>query len=602
MKRRDLLVGGGLVLAQLGASRSLAQCNTPSARAAVVIGVNKTGNLPVLRAAVSGAKAVADWLCSEGFEVKLITDENGSAVTADAIKQAVFELVDRGTLTHLVVYFSGHGVCVGFNEYWLLTGAPRDASQAVTLMESWELAHRSGIPNVVFISDACRSIPAYQTSLLTGTLIFPVTTSPSTGGKVDRFLATEPGQSSIEASDAAAAYDSIFTSAFLDAYKRPRQDMVRQIDGKSVVPNYLLEDYLRKEVPLRLSRIDLKHRQVPEARIESRDNFYIGRALQAATADAGAPITPQNIRIFDVANREFARSSLGRLGPLREIYASALKQVADESGFTDAKISIVQAKSAPAFDAETGFAINGAAVLQARSTGRTVVDIVADRKGPALVRVTPADRRPATVALMFDDGSGTVLAALPGFIGTITVEGGRVTSLTYEPSLRGGRPSASGVQKTQLDELHALVGAAAKYGAFRIEGSEQERAQSAERLASQVRVMKGIDPTLGIYAAYAYADANLLDQVRSVQSFMKEDLGSDLFDVALLANRLTGTRVKDSNDLVPFCPMLTQGWQLLRVKEVVLPEAISQAKYHLREALWTTFDPLGMKIVLGSMY
>ncbi|WP_316164561.1 MULTISPECIES: caspase domain-containing protein [unclassified Bradyrhizobium] len=600
MKRRDLLVGGGLALAQFAASKGLAQCSAPSARAAVVVGVNKTGALPVLRAAVSGAKAVAAWLCSEGFEVKLIVDETGP-VTADSVKRAVFELVDRGTLTHLVVYFSGHGVCVGFNEYWLLTGAPRDASEAVTLMESWELAHRSGIPNVVFISDACRSIPEYQTSLLTGTLIFPIATAPGTGGKVDRFLATEPGQSSIEASAAAAAYDSIFTSAFLDAYKHPRQDMVRQIDGQSVVPNYLLEDYLRKEVPLRLARIDLKHRQVPEARIESRDNFYIGRALQTATADAGTPIAPENIRIFDVANREFARSSLGTLGPLRDIYASALKQVADETGFTDAKISISQAKSTLAFDAETGFAINGATVRHARSTGRTVIDIMADRVAPALVRVTPADRRPAAVALMFEDGSGTVLAALPGFIGTITVEGGRVTSLTYEPSVRGGRPAASGDQKTQLDELHALVGAAAKYGAFRIEGSEQERARSAERLASQVRVMKGIDPTLGIYAAYAYADANLVDQVRSVQSFMKEDLGSNLFDVALLANRLTGTRAGDPNDPVPFCPMLTQGWQLLRVKEVALPEAISQARYHLREALWTTFDPQGMKLVLNYM-
>src|SRR5208283_1187286 len=140
---------GGLALAQLTASRKLsAQClTTPNARAAVVIGVNKTGNLPVLRAAASGAKSVADWLCAEGFEVKLIVDENGP-VTGDAIRRAVFDLVGRGTLSQLIVYFSGHGVCVGFNEFWLLTGAPSDGNEAVSLVECWELAHRSGIVNV----------------------------------------------------------------------------------------------------------------------------------------------------------------------------------------------------------------------------------------------------------------------------------------------------------------------------------------------------------------------------------------------------------------------------------------------------------------------
>src|SRR3981189_545766 len=123
MRRRDVLVGG-VAWAQLVASRNvLAQGGAASTRAAVVVGVNKTGNLPVLRAAVSGAKSVADWLSAEGFEVKLIVDDN-QPVAADAIKRAVPALVDRGTLTQLVIYFSGHGVAFGSSEFWLLTRAP----------------------------------------------------------------------------------------------------------------------------------------------------------------------------------------------------------------------------------------------------------------------------------------------------------------------------------------------------------------------------------------------------------------------------------------------------------------------------------------------
>ena len=146
----------------------LAQGGASSARAAVVIGVNKTGNLPVLRAAVSGAKSIANWLTAEGFEVKLIVDDNGP-VTADAIKRAVTALVDRGTLTQLVIYFSGHGVAFGNSEFWLLTGAPDDLNEAVSVVECVDQASRSAIPNVVIICDACRSIPDFDTSLLHGT-------------------------------------------------------------------------------------------------------------------------------------------------------------------------------------------------------------------------------------------------------------------------------------------------------------------------------------------------------------------------------------------------------------------------------------------------
>jgi hypothetical protein len=47
--------------------------------------------------------------------------------------------------------------------------------------------------------------------------------------------------------------------------------------------------------------------------------------------------------------------------------------------------------------------------------------------------------------------------------------------------------------------------------------------------------------------------------------------------------------------------MLSQGWQLLRVKNVALPEAIEQARYDLRDALWTTFGPGGMELVFSYM-
>src|SRR5262249_25505306 len=53
--------------------------------------------------------------------------------------------------------------------------------------------------------------------------------------------------------------------------------------------------------------------------------------------------------------------------------------------------------------------------------------------------------------------------------------------------------------------------------------------------------------------------------------------------------------------VVPFCPMLTQGWQLLRVRDVTLSEDLQKARDDLRPALWTTFGPRGMESIASAV-
>src|SRR5262245_61021348 len=124
--------------------------------------------------------------------------------------------------------------------FWLLTGAPDDLNEAVSLTECIDLAGRSGIPNVIFISDACRSLPSdFSASRLHGTVVFPMGSlvpgvqSP----EVDRFYAASPGAASFEVSVAARNYTGIFTSTLLDAFKHPQDGMVRKVKGRDVVTN-----------------------------------------------------------------------------------------------------------------------------------------------------------------------------------------------------------------------------------------------------------------------------------------------------------------------------------------------------------------------------
>jgi hypothetical protein len=90
MRRRHFLAGS---VSAAGALGRLAH-GQPAKRAAVVIGVDRVGDLPRLNAAASGARTVADWLTAEGFEVKRFTDGQQPVRVGD-IKAAIRELIDR---------------------------------------------------------------------------------------------------------------------------------------------------------------------------------------------------------------------------------------------------------------------------------------------------------------------------------------------------------------------------------------------------------------------------------------------------------------------------------------------------------------------------
>src|SRR4029077_18266848 len=107
--------------------------------------------------AASGANKVGDWLHSQGIEpVKRFTDET-RLIKAGDIFDAIDELVNLGTLQQLIVYFAGHGCFVGTGEYWLLSDTLHNPNEAVSVNECLEQSRRCGIPNVVLLSDACRS-------------------------------------------------------------------------------------------------------------------------------------------------------------------------------------------------------------------------------------------------------------------------------------------------------------------------------------------------------------------------------------------------------------------------------------------------------------
>ena len=624
MKRRDFLAAGILTAGAFTMRRVLSTPTPgpkPRTRGAVVIGVDKVGNLPTLKAAGSGARKTADWLDKEGFEVKLFVDD-GKQVAAPELLDAVDGFINAGTFDQLVVYFAGHGCITStVTELWLLSNAHRDPNAAVSLNECCTLAQTSGIPNVVFISDACRSRPdSLGAQFIRGSVIFPIQAPRGRISDVDRFLATRVGAAAYEytVDKSSTQFQAIFTECFLDAFQHPDDGMVETVSGERIIPNRRLKGFLAREVPKRARAVQITLQQEPDCQVLSEEPTYIGHGPAPTTSSpsptgspSGSPSgspnpspnaspTPPDVRTPTIS--DVAKVILNSRG--FDIGASTfsnrnITEVATDSGFNKS-IDTIQRAQRPAteIDIHTGFIISGEGVISAVA-GRGVGVKLAKRDAESIVDVNLGEKRAVSVALRFANGSGTILAALDKYVGNVVIVEGKVANVSYFPSPDSYMRQVYEQQAPRLKQLHAIVATAARFGVFRIEGSEKTRRGLGEKMADQIRMLKAIDPTLGVYASYAYADAGLLNQVRSVRDFMRENLQGDLFDVAMLAGVLSKGRSDDTgrhNYPTPFCPMLSQGWGQLRVRQVALPEPVAALQDHLQLSLWTTFDELGIKI------
>jgi hypothetical protein len=273
--------------------------------------------------------------------------------------------------------------------------------------------------------------------------------------------------------------------------------------------------------------------------------------------------------------------------------AKGFDQLANSSGFA----SVLEQNGAVNPDsvdihARTGFVVVGGEVAELAWTDGVKARLERSTGSP-VIRIEGDTLSGSSLAILLADGSGAILAIIPGYIGTVIIDGRGILSVSYFPSRESDRYPGP-TEQARVQQLRVAAASATKFGVFRVE-SESE----AFELASRIRVMKSLDPTLGLYAAYAFEQASKAELVRSVASFMLSDLEFQLFDVAMLA-RGGNSSPSSSSRVAPLCPMLTQGWSYLDVTHTETARGVREAGRYLRASLWTTFEPRGMEIVLGS--
>lgn len=571
-------------------------------RAGVFIGVDQTGNLQKLKDAAAGANRMHDWALSQGLadktSARLITDAGGKTVDPTDIYNAIKEIIDGAGVEQLIVYFAGHGVNINRGEQWLLTDAPERTGAAVNLKGTVELALYSGIKHVVFISDACRVAPdSIQAANVRGTEIFPNYGTSDVSNPVDQFFACGLGKTAAELKDAASAaenFSALYTDALLAALKGEMPEALNpeppiDPDWRYVGPASL-RNYLAKEVPKRVVSKHLvgKVNQNPDAIVIASEN-WISR-LPRGGAGQVTPLPPERPAPPPLSPQSVTNALLN--STISEI-PSIIDPTFRVRGWSEQKpfarfeeeigetAMVIEPSFGPDhFETECGIKVRGARVTEAFADRVTKLE----QLDAGLVRIHRGDEPCVSVLLHFDDDTCTVVPAIHGYLAAMTFEKGELVDVAYEPAKTNRRWPAYQNKMRKLRRLRAVIAAATQSGYFRLDE------KNAIPLAREMQYEKFIDPTLSVYAAYAYYDLQRKEIIREMAGYLRDTIGATLFDLVLLGRQLVDREVRPRDNIVPFFPLLSQGWALLNANRVKMHPVLRKIESRMKSSLWTLFD------------
>jgi hypothetical protein len=396
-------------------------------------------------------------------------------------------------------------------------------------------------------------------------------------------------------------YRGIFTDSLLATVKAPQEVLVEQVtagaEALSVVTSRKLQGHLEATVPLGAAALDIRIRQTPRLRVETALPKFFAvvdpRTIQRPRrALPKAPVMASTLDevLGALSATHFAEGAAPR--PARE------STLAAQLGLTAEVEDLAGRQGRAHFETHTGFTVRGARPVAAEAHGWHIDEPFADPQDASMwhLRFVPAPgQAPASLALTLMSAAGgttgALVAVLREFVGTLIVdEAGRVTSVSYVPSDNSWRYGVYQARAAQIERMKAFAAVAARHGRFVV---ENERAAA---FAERVRQGKSIDPALGLYAAYAYAQAGQYGDVDSVFRYMRDDeIEVPVpFDVVMLATRYRGNRGQAQQARhAPFAPMLSQGWALLAPGDPMFQPIHAQLRSQLIPSLWTTFDGTG---------
>jgi hypothetical protein len=576
-------------------------------RAAICIGVNQTGGMKTLVSAADSAREFKQWAKGQGCDTSLLVDSEKEPVLLAEIFAAVAACLDPPRYDVLMVYFAGHGILrTTAAEFWLLSKSPENGNEAVNLVGSVEKARESGVPHVIFISDACRSLPKRPISEIDGGVIFPIRDTHEES-EIDVYYATKPGKPALEIphEEAVKKYRPIFTKRILETVKNPERRLVDRIfEGTSpqyVIGSRKLKYYLERVVPEDAADFNIKAVQKPIVRVGTAlpkffayvQNFDPQLIRPPGTPSPG-PVSPiPGGDDADIRGRD--SSAIGEADDAEE--AGAAGELSSLPQFAEDIARIVKAQDATDLGMRTGFSIFGARPVAVEAGGWKVSLSNSTKPDAWHIRLDPSEESKnarATALIQFKSGMGTVLPIMPASVGTIIVDNDQVVGVTYAPSKENPRYEWNRLLAVHAPETKALVNVAASHGVFLPgEWGLHNYSRVHRRLGRPAMVEAGsIDPILALFSAYAYAEKGLRKEVYEIYRAIQQAGQPVPFDIAMLASR-------HSRDTIDFSycsivPMLSIGWFLMDEDDPFFASIHKQVRKDVIPSLWVTVTAAGV--------
>ena len=268
-------------------------------RAALLIGVSRTGGHTRLQAVESGLDAMEAWALAQGVpqaNLARISDVGDKKVHMRDLQNWIEQKNDcTEPPDQLIVYFSGHGFGDFGSDYWLLSAAPDNPWEAVSLAQSIALARYCAFKHVIFFSDTCRSWAVDEKFMIRGSCLFPNRGSFDRPNSVDVFYASGPGEAAIEygvGADSTSIYTAQLVQS-LSGFDLTNPELPN--DGHRSTPlvrMWSLGKSLSEGVPHVLLRtLGVTEMMSPDSRIESRPDAWIATVPEAPTLVLGSSPT-----------------------------------------------------------------------------------------------------------------------------------------------------------------------------------------------------------------------------------------------------------------------------------------------------------------------
>ncbi|GAA1974540.1 hypothetical protein [Microbacterium pumilum] len=570
-------------------------------RALVLIGVSKTGGgLAPLNAVEAGLDEMTEWAKRQKIRrIHRISDAGGTPVTAKAVHARIKKLCDLKTIDQLIVYFTGHGVTVGQEEYLLLSGAPTDLGEAIYVQGSAAAAALSPVGNIVLISDACRSDAEGSFRNLRGAVIFPGYAGDDEP-KVDRLYAAPLGSAAYEVVDEHGVSHPIYTESLVATLDGAHPQIVEPDEDPAFGIVRLrrgLQDILAEDVVNRLGalKVPLDISQRPKVWAVS-DSTISRVALTAEIVPGGVGARPGGtvsakgdpvVRLRDLMRGLAglpAEAHVGRLGALNDLVVIADPRLAAQTlgdGVADPAARPGQNPFTAAHDrSPTGrIVVSGATVASAECDDADVL------VSAGAITVEPArDTLAMDVVLRLDDDSGVILPSAASVTTVATFAGGELRDVAFV-----GDPAAA--VNIDAQRLRGAVAARMRINDLWLTGDE------CDALLAAVLRPDGCDPTLALYTAYVLHDLKRRDDVRLVDDAVRAQWGFRLFDLAMLTGDLDGRTPTAEDEVHPATPLLQRGWSTVRIKGIDLGDGLDGIPAHLLPSIWTQVDGDGIEIL-----